>query len=51
MMNTTTTSVYHMPMRDIIGVWKTKDGKYDNMTYEFEIDNLNKFKIKYNRGD
>lgn len=40
--------VYQMPMPDILGMWKTKEGKYDQMTYEYEIDNLEKLKRKFN---
>ena len=46
--NISPTEVYKIPMPDILGMWKTKSGKYDNMTYEYEIDNLEKFKEKFN---
>ena len=48
MLNTTPDVVYHMPMDDIMGIWKTKGGKYDQRTYEYEIDNLKKFREKRN---
>lgn len=48
LMKTTPHVVYHMPMDDILGIWKTKEGKYDKMTYGYEIDNLNKLKEKFN---
>lgn len=48
LLNITPHAVYHMPMDDIQGMWKVKDGRYDQMTYEFEIDNLEKFQRKRN---
>lgn len=40
--------VYKIPMTDLLGMWKTKEGKYDQMTYGYEIDNLENFKRKFN---
>jgi len=48
MLNTTPYVIYHMPMDDVTGMWKTKQGKYDEITYEYEINNLDKFKEKFN---
>ncbi|MCK5018097.1 MAG: hypothetical protein KAS32_13655 [Candidatus Peribacteraceae bacterium] len=48
MLTTSVDEVYKTPMSDIIGIWKTKDGKYDQRTYEYEIDNLEKYKEKRN---
>lgn len=40
--------VWDIPMEDLIGMWEVKKGKYDQRTYEYEIDNLEKFKRKFN---
>lgn len=47
-LNLSPNEVYQMPMTDINGMWKTKEGKYDKMTYQYEIDNLENVKRKFN---